>query len=379
MPSTNFFTKKLNLPFQAGGKTVDRLPRDGVIRHLSLRLTGQLTLTAANNLRSNFLLGDEWNCIQRIDIIANNNTIRSIPGAALWNINQFYYGTRPKMNTQFGDSLFNGAGTGTANPGFDSVLNIPFWMPRSVKPIQMALPAHLLNDLRIEITWGTFTSINSAATAFTTAPSLEITSYYSTPILGQFQMTRVYPIQQQVPAATLRQRINIPTGPMYRGFLIQCLDSTGVKEMSSNAGPWENEDNQTVTSLANNQGVNNIKLVSGDLNFMDQAESVAYQDSRLYLSVPFNQTYGNARGAAVATGLQTNIATSNQSFSNVPTRVSIQADERAWTFIDLVRDGYNTECIDTYGWTEFFLELDVRGVQLINVFPLEINPVRASA
>lgn len=366
----------MTLPYQANGKVVERIPRDGLIRELMIRIRGQLTLTAANNLRSNFLNGDEWNVISRLDIIANNNTIRSLPGSSLWPLNRFYYGLRPKISTQFGDSLFNGAATGTANPFFDSVIKIPFWMPRSVKPIQYALPSHLLNDLRIEIQYGSHLSINSAASAFTTSPQVDVCCFYSTPIDGKFDMTRVYPITTNVSAANQRQRINIPTGPQYRGFLIQCLDSTGLIEQGWNGGDWTNETNKTVTSGAADQGIANFKLTSGDLTFYDLPEPVVWQDGMLYTDTPFTQTYGNARGAAVATGLQTNIVTSNQTFANVPSRVSIQSDDRAWYMIDLVRDGYNTEMLDTFGWTELFLELDVEAAQQINVFPLEVTPVR---
>jgi hypothetical protein len=377
MPATCFFTRKLTLPYQANGKTVDRLPRDGILRTLYIRLTGQLTLTAANNTRANTVLGDEWNVIQRIEIIANNNTIRSLPGAALWPLARYYYGNRPYLATQLGDAVSNGAATGSVNPFFDSVIAIPFWLPRSVKPIETALPAHLLNDLRVEVTWGSHTSINSQATGFTINPTVELSSYYSTPIDGQFKMTRVYPIQTQVAAANQRQRINIPTGPQYRGFLIQCLNTAGTIEQAWNGGPWSNASNQTVTSGADNQGIKNFRLTSGDVNFIDLPEPVIWQESFLHNDILFPQNYGfNKAAAAVSTGLGTNIATSNQSFADVPDRISDKADSRAWYMIDLVRDGYNTEMLDTFGWTELFFELDVRAAQLINVFPLEITPVR---
>jgi len=379
MPASNFFTRKINLPYQANGKAVDRIPRDGVIRSLFIRLSGQLTLTAANNLRANILLGDEWAVIQRLEIIANNNTIRSLPGSALWPLNRYYYGLRPAICTQLGDSITNGAATGTLNPFFDSVVEIPFWQPRSAKPIEHALPAHLLNDLRVEITWGSHLSISAQATAFTIAPSLEVSAMYSTPIEGEFKMTRVYPISTSVPAANQRQRVNIPTGPQYRGFLINCRNSTGLTEQSffttALQTMYSNEANAATPGA--NQGIRNFKLTSGDVNFMDLSEPVVWQEMFLHNDILFPQQYGfNKAAAAVPAGLGTNIVTSNQGFTNVPTRVSSSADDRAWYMIDLVRDGYNTEMLDTFGWTELFFELDVQAAQLIDVYPLEVTPVR---
>lgn len=379
MPATNFFTRKLNLPFQANGKTVDRVPRDGVIRALFFRLSGQLTLTAANNLRANILLGDELAVIQRLEIIANNNTIRSLPGNALWPIDRYYYGLRPLICTQLGDAISNGAGTGTANPFFDTVFVIPFWQPKSTKPIEHALPAHLLNDLRVEVTWGSHLSISAQATGFTIAPTLEVSAMYSTPIEGEFKMTRLYPISTAVAAANQRQRVNIPVGPQYRGFLIQCLNAAGTAEQqfftTALQTMFSNEGN-TATPGAN-QGIRNFRLTSGDVNFIDLSEAVVWQEMFMHNDVPFVQPYGfNKAAAAVPSGLGTNIVTSNQAFSNVPTRVSSSADDRAWYMIDLVRDGYNTEMLDTFGWTELFFEMDVQAAQLINIFPMEVTPIR---
>lgn len=380
MPAFNFQTRKLNLPFQANGKTVDRIPKDGIIRSLVFRLSGQLTLTAANNTRANTLLGDAMNVIQRLEIVANNNTIRSLPGHAIMPLMRWYYDMRPKVSTQLGDAVSNGAATGTANPFFDVVFCIPFWLPKSFKSLEYALPAHLLNDLRVEVTWGTFTSINSAATAFTINPSLEVSSFYSTPVDGEFAMTRLSPVSTTFSAANQRARVNISTGPMYRGFAIQCRNSAGTVEnpFFTTALQTTFDDLLNIATPGANQGIRNVKLLSSDTNYIDLSESVVNQEFYITHDIPFAQNFGfNKAAVAAPTDLGTNIATSNQAWSDVPIEVSPNRSDRAWSFIDMVRDGYNTEMLNTFGWSELFFEFDLQGAQTIDIYPIEVIPVRS--
>lgn len=321
--------------FSNNNKVTRDLGRGMVYRELQLRLTGQLTCTGANNTAANTTRGDEWGVVKNIAIIANNTeVIRSISGNALWWLNYFFYGARPIITQAMGDGA-------TANPSFDSVLKLPFWLPQSIRPIDTALDARKLSDLKIEITWGTFTDINSAATAFTTAPKIEVNSTECFNLDGKFSMLRVYTIDKPITASSQAFQIQLPVGPMYRGFLINTTDNAV-------AG---GTDLGTI--------LNNLKLRSGSTVFADVKASPLWQEQLL--------RYGNQRDFGGTTYTKDRIGTKN--------------DIRGWYLYDHVTDGFLSEAIDTLGFAEMVMELDVTlvGTSNIQVFPLEITPVRQSA
>jgi hypothetical protein len=50
--------------------------------------------------------------------------------------------------------------------------------------------------------------------------------------------------------------------------------------------------------------------------------------------------------------------------------------------VDLVTDGYLSDAIDTLGFSEFYLELDVAvgaGTTKIDILPIQITPVRGKS
>lgn len=319
----------------SGSKQIVQLSRGMLYRELRLRLTGQPTLTAANNTRANTGLGDEWGVIKRIDIVANaSDVIRSFTGDDLWNLCRYWFGTNPRITPTLGDAT-------TANPSFDSVLPIPFWQPRSAKAIDTLLDSRNLTDLRLEITWGNFTDVNSAATAWTTNPAVEISSYESFGIEGPFKLHRVFKIVNQPTSANSQLRIDIPVGPQYRGFIINTKNAAATAD---------------ATGI-----ISNFKLISGSTVFMDISEPVVWQMGHLSNDIDFEQ-FRDSTGAMVAPNSY---------------RASTGSAERSWYYVDLVGDGYLTEAIDTFGYSEFYLELNVTGAATINVLPLQIVPLRA--
>lgn len=324
-----------SVDWTSNNKITRDLGRGMVYRELQLRLTGQPTLTAGNNTAANTLRGDEWGVVKLIAIIANNTeVIRSISGNALWWLNYFFYGARPLITQTLGDGA-------TANPSFDSVLKLPFWLPQSIRPMDTALDARNLADLKIEITWGTFTDVNSAATAWTTAPKIEVHSTECFNLNGKFSMLRVYTIDKPITASSAAFQIALPVGPMYRGFLLNFTD------------------NATTNGLDKGTILNNLKVKSGSTVFADVKAPVLFQEQLL--------RYGNQRDFGGTTYTKD--------------RISSNSDIKGWYFYDHVTDGFLSESIDTLGFAEFLLELDVTlvGTSNIQVFPLEITPIRSKA
>lgn len=304
-----------------------------VYREIMVRLQGQITATAVNNSKANTQKGDEWGVIKKIELIANGtDVLKSIDGNALWWLNYFLYGKAPRVTPALGDGA-------TVNPSFDSLLILPLWIPRSVKPIDTALDSRELSSLEIAVTWGTFTDINSAATAFTTAPTLELYSLESFNVSGPFSTWRVFPIEREIVANNSRFQIQLPVGKMYRGFLINTEDGGA-------------DQNDIMTRF---------KLISGTTVFADLNAGGGvleqWYDLRNGLQRPFDSV-GDAY---------------------MDLRRGNNNDLDGWYFYDHVTDGFMPEAIDTLGFSEFFIELDVTvgaGTTKVVVFPMEIVPIR---
>jgi len=332
MPQEVRKRKQGTVAYEGNTKVPMSLGRGMVYRELYLRLYGQPTIDTTKNLAASTLRGDEWACIQRIDLIANNtDVLKSLSGNALWWLNFFLYGRPPRITATLGDGS-------TASPAFDSVLVLPLWMPRSIRPIDTALDARNLSDLKIEITWGTYASINADASAWTVEPKLDVYSLESFNVKGPFSQWRVYTIEKEVTATNTQFTIDLPVGPMYRGFMV----------------------NTTDTAKDDGSILNNLKVLSGTTVYADLCEEVLEQ-----AEMERNQTmrYWDD-GGGVYDPLRR-----GTTYNNLD----------GWYFYDHCTDGYLTESIDTLGFSEFKLELDVTvgsGTTKVFVYPQQVIPVR---
>lgn len=306
-----------------------------IYREIYFQFEGAPTLSAANNTQAKTDPGDEWGLIKRIDLIANNtDVIKSISGSALWFLNKMLYGVNPRVTVQLGDAA-------TANVAFNSVLILPLWMPGIIRPMDTALDSRELSDLKLEITWGTHTDINSDATGFTTAPTLKVFSLESFGVAGPFAQWRVFEIEKEVTSTTARFQIQLPVGPVYRAFLIRTTDA-GVEQ---------------------NDIMNNLRILSGTTVFHDLPESVIRQSH----DIRTGQVRGLDDGAVAA---------------YTEDKRSTESNRDAWYWVDLVTDGFLSEGIDTLGFSEFELELDVTkggGTTNVTVWPMQVIPIRAQA
>lgn len=317
--------------------SIQQLNKSLAYRDITIRLAGQSTLLAANNTVANTLKGDEWAIIKRVRILANSSDILfDITGDQLWWLNRYWFGNKPLITVGFGDGV-------TANPAFNSVLVLPFWALRCGKPMDSVFDSGGLTDFRMEITWGTFTDINAAATAWTAAPTLTVSSQENelTPAFYPPLVKRQISQQLLVAGPSTNFRFNLDVGPLFRGMLINACNS---------GAPFPDTPGL----------ITNIRLVSGSTIFVDLDEVTLNQMGILKASIPF------AIEKVVTTGL---------GFYPSP-RISASSDERAWYNLDLVTDGYLSECINTARFNEFYLEFAVSGACQINVLSHEFlsNP-----
>lgn len=317
--------------YSANNKVSEPLSRGMIMRHLMLRLRGTITTSAGgDNDAADVQKAGEWGVIQRIDVIANgSDVIKSISGEQLWWLNYFLFGSAPRESAAIG--------AGGDDPAFDSVLLLPFWIPRSVRPFDTALDARRLSDLKIEVTWGDQNDIltPAGASAFAVAPTLDVYSLesFNVPTNAAFSQWRQFIIEKEVTAANSQLRIELPVSHLYRGFLINTFGGATVAAFADIA---------TI--------LNNVKLISGTTVFADIPANILRDEYRIM----------NDMDIAV-------------------TRKSTLSSVNGWYMLDMVTDGRLSEAIDTLGYAEFTLELDVAHpstIDKIRIIPSQIIPVR---
>jgi len=334
MPAEVRWRPQVNVNFETNNMVSERLSRGMVYRELYLRLTGAATVAGAANIPANIQRGDEWGVVKKIELIANNtDVLRSFSGNALWWLNYFLYGPPPHVTELFGDGA-------TANPAFDSTLILPCWIPRALRPMDTALDARELSDLKVQITWGTFTDINSTGSAWTTEPVLQVHSLECFNVGGPFSQWRVYTLEQEITATNPQFQIILPVGPVYRGFMLNFTDA------GADAGAI----------------LNNFKVKAGTTIYADIPDEILRQihSRRVNVDRPYDPV----------------------TFLYDDLRVGDDNDFDGWYWFDHITDGYLTEGIDTLGFSEFELELDVTvgvGTTKVHIYPLQLIPVRGQA
>lgn len=321
--------------YSANNKVSSRLVRGSLLRSLSLRLTGQLTCTNVNNTAANTRREDEWGVVKQIDVVANGNDyLRTFSGNELWWLNKLMLG-RAQTSPAIAD--------GNANPAFDSTLFIPFFRAGSKFSQDTILDTSKLADLRLDITWGSHTDINSAATGFTVSPTIQCHQMIA--LTDQpnalFTMSRNIAIRQTVTGANTALQLVLPVTMLYTGYILNYASQQV-------AG----------TDLTTMQ---NIKLGSGGNWFYDIEPQALFQWS--------------ATGANVQSGL--NDATLASGL--LPDKRSSNANTRGWWFFNLAMFGSALEGLDTLNMSELTFEFNVGGAGFLSVLPLQEWPLRRQA
>lgn len=315
-----------------GGKQPSNIALAGNLRELHFELTGTPTLTAGNNTVANTKYGDEWACIQRVDLLANSSDVlASFSGEELWQYNRKWYNANPMIMPTLGDGA-------TANPPIDSTLIYPFWSPLSVKPLDTALSTTNLTNLRAEVTWNDYTAINASATAWTVSPVLTITGYYDDSAFAPPLLKKIVKTTATPTAAQTDYRIDLPVTPQYRSLMIN-TQASGVDDVAC---------------------ISNVQLVSGSTIFADVSAQVLQRNFNLRNGIPSDILSTNA---APAVAYQQQL------------QRSASTNARAWYHLELCPDGYLTEAINTAGLPEFWLRLNVLKACTINISSTQLFPL----
>lgn len=320
------------LPYSTGNIVSGELARGGLIREVYLNLTQQPTVTGAANTAAAVRRGGPWGVIKRLEIVLNGSeVVFSIPGAALPFLAAHWLGKFPDLEATLGDAT-------TANPTFNNTIVIPFLQPFAAKPFDTVLDVRRARQIEVKVTWGSHLDVTTGATAYTTNPVLEVSSLRSIPLPEDVPDSAVFTewrrlLQEvSVPATTTQQRIDLSTGYVYRGALIETLDA-GAQSSAI---------------------LNRIKVKSGATAFQDVRARPLRELARQRFAIqPFGIPAVYSRG-------QNNID--------------------AWYLWDQVTDGRLSEAVDTLAFSEFYIEADVTvggGATLMEIYPWILIPPRA--
>lgn len=339
-PATVITRREQPVTWVNGNKQVIPLSRNLFSRGVILELTATPTLTGVNNTVANTQLGDEWAVVSKLEIFVNSATLLfSCAGADLKRLLSIMYGHRPRIQQNLGDGS-------TANPVLDSTVYIPYLNPRSRRPFDTLLAAPQFTDYRLEVTWATEatpgTAINSAATAYTTNPNLNVWQrVQSAPVdaNGNVLMPQFFRRMLKTPVVFAGANQDFPkqlnTGPIYRGLVLN----------QQNAG-----------GTADSTGIlTNVRVDNGATVYKDIAFQVEQQWSQFNWDI-FEEEF------AASTGIWT------QSNGAVNSKQLPQA----WTFVDFCEDGYMSEAIDTQSVGDTFVHFNVNAATTVNMFTQEL-------
>ena len=328
------FSRMGAVPYSDSTTQQFALQRGQVYRSILLHLTGAPTVTAANNAPANLGRMEAWSLLKNIQIQIGSNVIRSFSGDELAVMNHFFFPgcPTPAREATYGDGQ-------TANPAFDRWLEIPFWMFRCVNPDGTLLDARVLAQMTLQVQYGKWTDINSAATAWTTSPTLEIWQRYvfaapndTTSLPGPYATWESTPMVTPYAAAIKNAQIQLPVGDIYRGFFMNAnvagVDTTGI--------------------------LNEFRLQSGSTTYVDINETGLRAQFALMAG---GDVYGPA-GSGLSRSTAFNIG--------------------AWYWWDHAMSGRLAEGIDTLGFASIVLNNDLTGQAnaVLSVHPQIIVPVR---
>lgn len=349
MPS-QISVRPQNSPIYGANQTQSiKVDRGDVLRRVSLELAQQMTCTAANNTVANTLPGDDWGAVQWVTLRANGSDVLwRVQGQHMGMVNFFLSGGK---NQQMALNLGQGSG-GSANASADTVRYIDFEPLINAKPSDTWLLTQPLTALDLDIQWAASAAagVNSAATGYTTAPTMNVNGYFSSlgfksvsngqggttqqpyyPPVGQ----RVVTYTQVIAGANPTFRFNLDAGRFsYRSLIINA---------TTTASP-------PVDTAAL---FSNVRVKSGSQTYYDVTEAALN-----------SETYQRSKRNMVKTS-------AGVPYLDTP-EISASRTLAGWYHIDLCSDGRLNEAIATNNTDQFFMEFNVTSACTINVIAVQL-------
>jgi len=236
-----------------------KIPTNNCIRNLILRLAGSITISGGSTSGTVHAQGVA-RLLSDISVKRNgSDTIFSLPGWLLYELNRILYGTAGSLT-----NLANG--DAQANTAVNVSLIVPFENLRGVKPFDTLMKASGLSSLDLlvntvaasGVVYGGDRTSAVGTTAFTLRASIEEERFVNNFTFGDLRISLLNKVS--VGGASANFQIKpLPVGNMYKGFMLFAEDA----------------------GVGSNALISNIKLKSGSEVFADIAGSELREVNKL--------------------------------------------------------------------------------------------------
>jgi len=300
---------------------------------LILQVKSTPTLAGASSTPALTMLGDGLGVLTKFELVAGSQEpLWSLSGHQLRKYAELWRGTRLRRSVNLGDAA-------TANPPLIDVVPINFLADRSGNPFSSMLRTAGVKNLTARLTYGTFTDINSAASAFTTNPTVDIYAIEREPAAGYAPswLKKVIGNQKAIGAASTQFRFDLDPGPNYRRLIVTFRNAANTI------------DDSTICT--------NLKLVA---------------DGYEYFNIPWRVLSDMGDYEADQTPDHLDSATFGLFRTNG--EVSVNYIDAATAVIDIVTDGDLNSCLPTRGLGSFYLEAVTTAAGTMNVVQETFTP-----
>jgi hypothetical protein len=194
-----------------------------------LQVKSTPTLAGASSTPALSMLGDGLGILTKVELTAGSQEpLWSLSGHQLRKIAEHHRGCRLRRSVNLGDAA-------TANPPLIDCVPLNFLADRVGSPYDSMLRTAGVKNLTLRLTYGTFTDINSAASAFTTNPTVDVYMVEREPTAA-FRprwLKKVIANQKAITAASTQFRFDVDPGPNYRRFYITTRNAANTIDDAS--------------------------------------------------------------------------------------------------------------------------------------------------
>ena len=339
-----------SITFAANQTRTLQLPRNYAYRSIQLLLVADLTrVTTAGTSANSCKDSAPAQLVKNIMVRANGrDVIKNYDMETLHRLDEIRHGVRPYIY-----SYAWAGGDDAADKPLKVAAQIDFAMWRAIRPIDSLLNSAGLATLELIITCGTGmdtmdndwqAEAGAAVTVNSATLYIASTESVGVPQGTRFVVNKEYMIRSQVNASSNNHQIDLPTGNLYRAFVLK-LHSDG-------------DQLDTMLPLPKM-----ITIQAGTEVFKQRIGGFLQADNRLETEIQVPERIGS--GAALDHALQELLL-------------------EGYYLLEFVKDGRLTECLDTSKLSSLKLILDVTKVgtnDFIDVYPCELirPPVEQNA
>jgi hypothetical protein len=311
------------------------------------RVIGQLFFTAtdATNANATIARGGAFALMKEIRVTTlDGEPIIRTTGRMLPHLLRFLYGRYPQNQPLLGDA--------SANPIISQYFAIPFEAVGMNNPMDSALLTQMTGPVKVEIDTGTYNTVSTTASAWTTAPQVKLAQVaVEDPSFCPFGITRMR--YYEFPFTTTgEQVVKIDAGWCLRGLVGIFVKTSDGKETAGLTNYIQIYDNR-----------GNLVDPTDDELFWNDAE----------LNGGYADQFNRALGTAIDTTDATGVASGNYQRWGQSTKMN-----NAGVFnMSFAQDAFVNSYYDTAGQTDLRLRLDITAACTLELQTIEFQKIPA--